>query len=92
MAVTRIVTIVVDDDYEMDSEQMFDAITNLLPCACGFVEPPKAPCNIHAISMNSFKHADDECVDWEPVVVSINDDDDNIVIGKGGTSSDEEEV
>lgn len=87
MAVTRIFTVVVEDDYELDSEALFDVVENALPCACGFVEPPKASCSMLVLSMNTFKHDDDEYVDWDPVIRNINDDDDeyvdNLVIGKG---------
>jgi len=89
MAKTFMITIVVDDTWEWGDDKeddLFDAINNLLPCGCGYTNPPSGECTIHVVSMNTFKHSDEEYVDWEPVIRHMDDEENDLVV-EGGTLS-----
>lgn len=71
---TYIITIVVEDDYELDSEQIHEAIDDAIPCACGKVDNSPTECSLAMIATHTFAHSDDEYVDWDAVVKGLDDE------------------
>jgi len=67
---THIVVIVTDD--ELDSEDMYDKLELAVPCGCRWCNRLfRRPCHMEIMSMDTFRHGDDDYVDFEPTVMSM---------------------